>query len=520
MIDDPLEDLRARVRDAQGPGLAVALAALSVRLTADGSWEEARTVAGEAAGLLGVPQNDLSLSKQALRETSLRLYESAVEAFPADSPEAPSVRSRLGAAYVGEYARTGDVDALRTAVALCQDALNEASDNHPFKHVVLANYATALLTRYRRTGDAAALADAVSQFRTASRIARYNGDPQLGRYRAGYGEALREESGRSGNLADANLAVHELRAALRATPPDALPQRADVLADLGEALRGRFAGWMDLTDLDEAVRYLRAADELIRDSPRPDVSTRLAAALLDRFEQCAEAADLDEAIRHYRDARDRTAPTDPTLPATLAGFATALRVRYEHTADVADLDQAVALFSQAVDLTPADHPQHGVRLLGHGAALLARYEDAAKVVDPDLLLTGAIHTLRTASRSNLTGANLATTVANLGEALRHRGIPRSAERELRLARVFHTQVAGAEHPRTLAVTNNLAAVLAEQNQFAEAGALLRDTEQRLTRTRDPRDADLRAVRANLAEVVARRADAPHVPEENRPWDSD
>jgi tetratricopeptide (TPR) repeat protein len=358
----------------------------------------------------------------------------------------PGVSAALGAAYRLRYERTGDAQALATAVS------------HGERGAEPAELSVTLLRRFERDGAALDLLRAAELANIESTVEPSNVAGVVAVFLA------KHEFG--ADPADLDHAVRAGQHALR-TVRENHPFRPEILhltavalhrrylttgdeADLGKA--AELADWahnafpphqpgcaqsaMDLAairltiharsgaraELDSA---LGLAQSVVAEGCPPEWTATLGRAWHAHYLITRNSLELDRAIDLGERAVAGTAATDVGRPRRQLDLAIAYRTRYAADADLADLSRALELGMAAVRRTPADHIDLPWRLSVLAETHLDRY------------------------RVGRDRADLATAVELSDRAWRR---------------------IGAEHPRKPSVTTALAAVLLEQVDSGEQAA--------------------------------------------------
>ena len=274
-------------RESHGnPGIAALL--LGEATPADASEEFADVRAGAAAL---IDTMGLARTGDVPQQTADSVVDTAEEA------------NDRGAAMYEDYERTGNVDALQTAIAFFHEAVDSAVPGDPHRARSLSNLAAGLIASFRLTGQQVDLDQAIALFREAAEVT-----------------------------------------------PSSHPDRPGYLSSLGHALLTRSEGTGQQADLDQAIALFREAAEVTPSGhpDRPGYLSSLGIALSARFDRTRQQEDLDEAIALFGEAADAATPGHPNRPQRLSDLLDAPETGVEYTGQQADLDVAdVALTGEA-----------------------------------------------------------------------------------------------------------------------------------------------------------------------------
>ncbi|VDB86992.1 unnamed protein product [Peniophora sp. CBMAI 1063] len=330
------------------------------------------------------------------------------------SSSEPNVVAAANQAYAS-YNRTWDVAQLKTAVALFQQAVNDAPEP---KAYLLGELGHCLHLYHWARGDPNDLQRAIAAFQSALQLVP-EGHPDRALCLSNLSASLRRRFGSLGAINDLESAIEMQRRAVTLTPNDH-PELSNRLAILGSLQSLRFRRFGELEDIESAISNEQRANELTPDD-HPGKATQLnnlASSLCTRFERLDDPADLERAIttqcravnltpndhpdfaifldclgtlqmlrfRHFGElediesaissqqrANELTADDYPNKAKWLHNLASSLRTRFERLDDPADLERAIKIQSRAVELTPDDEPDLRSRLDGLGSLQLLRF---------------------------------------------------------------------------------------------------------------------------------------------------
>lgn len=284
------------------------------------------------------------------------------------------------------------------------------------------NLALVLRDRHLVASDADLLREAIALGERATHISDAPGP------RIMLGDLLGQYFAHSGEIDHLERAVGLLTSAL-AQVPEGSPERPRAMVDTAIVLTERHAVLGDPTDLDTAVGLLTTARSSLP-STAPDqasASVQLALALYRRFEVSGRLDDLDRSIALLTAVVETAPATEAAGPTWRTNLATALIQRYRRSGDASDLDQAIAAYEGVLDAPGVDRYVSRNNL---GNALRDRYRCIPVRDDLDR----SVDLLRAAADLCVVGSvRHASTLANLGEALRYRHMLTVQDRDLREA---------------------------------------------------------------------------------------
>ena len=313
-------------------------------------------------------------------------YEQALAVLPPDEQTWPFL-SNLGNCLRMIYEEFGDTRALRRAVSVLQDALDQVGEGSEDYALVADNLALALRDGAAATGDPGDLLRAVDLQRAA--VAAYGDGPELARYLSNLGGAQWEQYRQSGDVASLEQATESIGQAVAVAPPQS-PERARYLSNLAMTLGDLFRAGNDIGLLSRAIDADRAA----LDVPGADVTDRgrilssLADLLVERFDAEGDPGDLDEAVGLLREAIAHTGPQSPRHALWLSNLGDVLLARFEAAGADSDLDEAVKTAEQAVREAAESWAAQGalpegILVSGLSSALGARYVARGDAADLD-----------------------------------------------------------------------------------------------------------------------------------------
>ncbi|WP_157736829.1 CHAT domain-containing protein [Actinoalloteichus hoggarensis] len=365
-------------------------------------------------------------------------------------------RTALASALYARFLRTGDLDALNSAVDHCRVAVG-TPDARVSAVLTLATLGAALSGRYDRVGNTTDLHEAIEVLRTAARTA-HAGHTMRPVLLTNLSNALRTRAGLLGSAADLDAAVETGRAAVDAVS-DGHPSAALCLMNLGTALAVRAQENRDSGDHEAAVVAMSRALE--RSGPEPSGRARilinLAGLLRGRRRRTSDSDDLDRALVLLRETLTIIDAEHPLVPQ--AEFLLAMTFRERHVRDhrPEDLIAAVQSVRRAIGGLDDGDPRCAVTrwILGslheqgddpESAARAYRAAVESPAAPPLIRAVAARSWAETAVRlRNWSDAMEAftATVAQLPQVAWH-GIERGArERRLRIWEGLATEAAAA-----------------------------------------------------------------------------
>lgn len=315
--------------------------------------------------------------------TAIDLLRRTLTTTPLGISDRGAILSALGIALRIRYERGGIADDLDAAVAAGREGVEATAADDPERPGRLSNLGGTLQTRFERTGVPADLDDAITAIQDA-----VTGTPTEHPERAGYlsnlGIILRIRFERIGSLTDLHRAVAVSREGAMTTPPGH-PEHAGRFSNLCGALQTRFSHTGMPADIDEAVTAGRQA---VQATPAGYVKramylANLCVALRSQFQLTGAPDNLDESIAAGEAAVAATPIGHTERPRRLSNLAGALETRFRLTSELADLDAAIIHHQDAVTATPIGHPDRAGLLFNLSVSLRTRFERAGGVVDLD-----------------------------------------------------------------------------------------------------------------------------------------
>lgn len=312
-------------------------------------------------------------------DTAYQVLSEAVSLMPDADPNILLCQDNLALVRADRFARTGDADELRAALALHEQVVADAAPADPNLALFLNNLGACALEMFVQTKNPDHLrrgqwAFALAVDKTPA------GSPELGR--------------RLSNLA---LVRHELRAAgADEIDADALVELAQFAVDLStgnesdwprrllvlaDALADRYRASGAVPDLDRAVDLYHQCAAAARPTELSMFANNLALAYLDRFDRCGSTDDLDEGVAHARRAVESAQSGTPSWALYVGTLASALITRYERHGELADLETAIETAQRAIDATPFEGWTRVRRLRNLGAAYGFRFDATGDPAD-------------------------------------------------------------------------------------------------------------------------------------------
>jgi len=333
----------------------------------------ASAILDEAAGFPAVPEN-----LEGLDDLIARLIASADD----QRNEPPETR----AALLSEAARLSlrgkaRENARNSAIKLFRTAAELSPQDSPMRARCFAQLASALLHEYRRTRAPDQLDEALSAFQAAMDSALSNQPDWDGSALNDYVAALMEKYLRNGRIEDLERAVEIATISVYFSKPGT-SEFAIRSTNVAAMLTYRYRRSGLLSDLDEAVEAITpAVDTLLPPEIESVVRTNLGNVLRERYAISGNTENLHDAMTAYKRALELTATDSPDYPERLGNLAALHTERFFLTGDGQDLDQAVILGNEAVEKTPADSPELVTQLSNHALALKLRHEFRGEALD-------------------------------------------------------------------------------------------------------------------------------------------
>jgi len=364
---------------------------------------------GDALFSLYKNTGDLEALKQAVAR-----YEQALELTPDDHPDRPMVLNNLGDAFLSLYERTGDQKLFDRALDSYNQALAFIPDDHPDRPAWFGGLGNTFLSLYERTGDQKALEQARSVLNKALDAVPED-HPDRPALLSNWGNVLLFSHERTGDLRTLEKAIDYFRQALELTPKSYL-YRPFILNNLGDALLSLYKTVGGRQTLEKAIEILgKAADSTPVDHPaRPSILNNLGNALLADYEDGSRHQALERAIDYYNQALELTPDDHPARPNILNNLGNALLALYGLTGEREVLDEAIARYTQALELAPDNHPVRPALLGNLGNALRSLY----RIIGDRQTLEKAIEILdKAADSARGNHPHRPTRLNNLGNAL-------------------------------------------------------------------------------------------------------
>jgi tetratricopeptide (TPR) repeat protein len=303
------------------------------------------TEVAQACGQLYEHTGDLASLKRAIGAA-----EQAVAALPHDPKEAAAAVFTL-AVLLCHHQQTGGTGDLRRVKKLATQCLAMLPSDHPDRPGYLADVAGLCMKLHSAGADVDGLRTAVQLSEQA--MAARPDDPSVLTVLV---EALQEHYRFGGSAADLDRAI-----ALGRRATEESPDHHRLRAALAGAYTARyqFAGAQD--DLGQAIALLQVllAGTAGGRPERAGWASLLGNAYQQRFTSCHDLADLDRAIHFGEQAVAAASPDDPALGDRLGKLAIAYQRGHDVGADPGHRSRAIELGERAVAATPKGHPDRG-----------------------------------------------------------------------------------------------------------------------------------------------------------------
>jgi tetratricopeptide (TPR) repeat protein len=400
----------------------------------------------------------------ALRE-AVSVLQNAASRLPRERRNAGVILIGLGAALESLGRETGDSDATRGSVHWLRHALALSGDDAALSSAAAYNLMLGLSSLHNQTGQADLLPEAARFGRQA-----LQGTPEPG--------ATRGE--RAGRLAILLLDLAEASGgdeALRAEAVGLL--REAVRTAEGETLQlSRVALWRELRagynkdgglpQLQEAVEQIRAA--LAATDPHDDLYAEfqhsLGTSLLALYMQTTDARTLDEAVRQLREAVAAASAGDPdSYRQRRASLAVTLLSVFERDRAEPALDEAIAILWSVTDARGDAPSPVDVSNLVH--ALLLKFELTGRLADLEQAIDLGRRAAGLASDDPTVLSNLAISLTALYQRTRQSNAAGEALSLLRRA----AAAVPPGHPNAAAVFSNISITMSGLAQRLGEAAL-------------------------------------------------
>ncbi|VDC07771.1 unnamed protein product [Peniophora sp. CBMAI 1063] len=347
-------------------------------------------------------------------KTAITLLQQAVNNAP--EPDA-YLLGELGHCLDLYYEARGNLDDLQRAIAAKQSALQLVPDGHPDRALHLHNLSVSLQRRVESLGSSDDLASAIEMQLRAVDLTP-DDDPYLPARLDDLGHLQDLRFRRFGELEDLESAILNSQRANELTPDDH-PDKATGLHNLAQSLRGRFERLDDPADLERAITTQRRAVKLAPNG-HPDLSIHLdnlGSLQWLRFRRFGELEDVESAISNEERANELTRDDHPDKAKRLHNLAWSLRSRFERLDDLADLERAIKTQYRAIELTPNDHPDLANRLGDLGSLQWLRFERFGELEDIESAISNEQRANELTPDDH---PNKATWLHNLASSLRSR----------------------------------------------------------------------------------------------------
>ncbi|MFJ7212849.1 hypothetical protein [Amycolatopsis sp. NPDC098790] len=324
------------------------------------------------------------------------LTEAAAEMPDADD-DLLLCQDNLALTRADRFARSGDAEELRAALALHEQVVAHVGPTNPNLALFLNNLGACAQEMFSQTKDLDVLRRAEWAFACAVDETP-PGSPELAMRLANLASARHDllAAGVPGIDVDALVECAEFAVELSTGTESDWPRRVRVLADvLVERYRLSTAG----SDLDRALELYARGAAAAKSAEQAAFANNCAIAHLQRFELSGVSGELDEAVAQSRRALEVAEPGTPAWSLYAGTFMTALITRYEQYGELADLAIVIETAQSALDATPFEGWARVRRLRSLGAAYGFRFDaigdpaDLAHSVEAfELAISGGLET--------------------------------------------------------------------------------------------------------------------------------
>ncbi|KAH6843407.1 hypothetical protein B0I37DRAFT_217353 [Chaetomium sp. MPI-CAGE-AT-0009] len=407
-------------------------------------------------------------------DRSVRLAENVFSVALPGAGQRIFVLSNLNTMLRHWYIRTGDVQCIKRAITVAEEAIEVIHEDSPSKAMFLDKLAISLAMLFEHTHDLKVAERALATAESALRTAEMRGD------------------------------VKEV---------------AFVSNTLARILGRRFEQTGMIADLDRALGVLSETVPQIPEDNREYILglSYMATLLGMRFEQQGDVADLDASIRYMETVLRLMPDDDPDRPVQLYNQANRLAERAQYTGAVCDLDSAIDYGHRTLLLATEDHPERANWLGGLSRFYGMRFTMGSPATRNDSDLSEGINLSRQAvkavgSNDILTRAVLVSVLSNLlWEQYTQDGEVAKLDEAIDVLRGTLQPEAGlpTTHPGRGALEHALGRVLRERSRLGHNATDLEESGEAYRRAWACRNAPLTiridgAIRAG--EIAASRAE--------------
>lgn len=303
-------------------------------------------------------------------DEAISVYRQVLDLPVSEPTEQLSPLNNLGAALHRRYQRLGQPLDLQEAVGAFRAAHHALPSDSPRQGTYLTNLGLALCDYHQLLGNRTALDEAIVAFRRAiAAVPPSTIEHTLYMANLGMGIAYRYEY--DGQDVDGHESIEIYQAVVAATPVTS-PLLSSHLTNLATTLRARYLRHKDKNDLNAAVQFFRQA---VACTPiaSPGLSAcynNLAGVLIARYEISRQPDDLAEAIKLYRSIVEPILPPVPLVATYLTNLGVGLAYYcYRETQNVTDLKAGIRFYRKAVRYVPKHTPNHVLCLHNLGTGL-------------------------------------------------------------------------------------------------------------------------------------------------------
>jgi len=307
----------------------------------------------------------------------------------------PETLDLLASRLATQYAYTGNLIELESAVRLATLVVEVTPEGHPDQPAHLGNLASNLAQRYAATRDRADLEQAIIHA-TAALDLTPEGDVRRADFHNNLAGHLFERMSLTANAADLDAAIRHAEATLRLTSArdEGHPRH---LSNLANYLAMRFRLWGNPADLDAAIGHADAAvGSSALDLERPSLLNTLAVCLSYRFDAAGRREDLERAIEATEAAMELLPEGHVDRPVLLNNLANHLSSRFALTSAAANLDAAIGFAERAVAGSGDDDANRPMFLNNLASRLGSRFAVSGHLADLDTAVRHAERAVRLA----------------------------------------------------------------------------------------------------------------------------
>ncbi|KAE9391521.1 hypothetical protein BT96DRAFT_1024045 [Gymnopus androsaceus JB14] len=307
-------------------------------------------------------------------KNAIIVNQEAVALIPGDHASKPEYLNSLAIAYWIRSDRLASLDDIESAISLMEKATDLTPDGHAIKPSYLYNLGSFYQSRFGLLGELYDMEKAIGYTIRALDLtpSDHVDKPKL---LSNLGKAFWEQFKRLNEAHDIERAILLGQQAVDLTP-DNDPEKAARLGNLGAALLSKFHSFENLDDLERAI----ITDQKVVDITPGGHATKhtswnnLGAAYAARFRCLGNSKDLESAINAYQQAVDTTPPGHAAKPTRLNNLGVSFMSQFKLTKIQDDIDKAIVIIQEGVCLTPDGHAKKPTWLSSLADAFYTRFE--------------------------------------------------------------------------------------------------------------------------------------------------